>query len=691
MNHLLHHSNTSKTEDQFQPTAEKKGTAPADGSLSFLVDLFQRIRPADPSDVEEAGKKFEELLQQLETSRPQLFALRKALLKRFSGSDITMALTESGMLSGRGFIQELGSKFKHKLLPELLPSSDFLYVIDRVFYKKKDYLWVEGVDVQLWIRFFDLIGIRVNLSEPGLIQQMNESFRILSHRLTVLALEKEFRTGASVQKSVTFPFLEQNRLVEQYLQLQVLPVVNRDQRALFAALAEALYNCAQSIHWQKESRKVQGTSLAETFLVVRMEQIVERMLLLLDVLNRDEELNTERFIRYFTTVIKNQNRKNSIGEFLSQNLSVLAYQISEHGGKKGEDYITVTKADFYRLFINSLGGGFIISFIAIFKNLLGKLVFTPFWAGIFYSINYSAGFIFIQLTGSTLATKQPAFTASAVAASLDSKKQEKAPDLVSLAITVAQVSRSQIASFAGNLLVVFPLTFMLAMGYHLLTGTYIIAGEQAVATLKAQHAFHSLALLYACFTGFFLFTSGLIAGWVENYIVYGRFALRVRQHPLLMHRLSVKQMNCLVKQIETKLGPLAGNLSLGFFLGMAGFAGTMLAIPFDIRHITIAAGNAAIAWYGLDQFPGWTYTLMVLISIGLIGFFNFLVSFALTFYVAVKSRGVQLRDYPEFIGILFHYFRKFPSDFLRPPRQPRTVVELERLFRQQAITGSAVE
>jgi site-specific recombinase len=42
------------------------------------------------------------------------------------------------------------------------------------------------------------------------------------------------------------------------------------------------------------------------------------------------------------------------------------------------------------------------------------------------------------------------------------------------------------------------------------------------------------------------------------------------------------------------MGALVGNIALGFFLGMAGFIGHIFGIPFDIRHITIAAGNSAI-------------------------------------------------------------------------------------------------
>ena len=95
-------------------------------------------------------------------------------------------------------------------------------------------------------------------------------------------------------------------------------------------------------------------------------------------------------------------------------------------------------------------------------------------------MNYSIGFLIIDATGSTLATKQPAFTASAVASSLDTKGNTYKPNLYNLAITVAKVSRSQIASFIGNLLIVFPGTFLLAWLYDLITKTKILEGDKAM-------------------------------------------------------------------------------------------------------------------------------------------------------------------------------------------------------------------
>ena len=83
--------------------------------------------------------------------------------------------------------------------------------------------------------------------------------------------------------------------------------------------------------------------------------------------------------------------------------------------------------------------------------------------------------------------------------------------------------------------------------------------------------------------------------------------------------------------LKITLGPLAGNIALGFFLGMAGFFGHIFGFPFDIRHITIASANTAIAYYTQGNTKSTTFLLTVVGGVLLIGLFNFLVSFALAF------------------------------------------------------------
>lgn len=643
--------------------------------LEFLVEIVKKIRAKNSDDIEDTELRFRALLFQLQEDRSLLFALRKSLLTQFLNTNLNNALTESGIISSRGFVQELISKLKHKLLPALQQPDDFLYIISHVFYKRSDYKWVSGIDRNLWKSFFELLGIQVNLTNEALSNQLNQSLQILSYRMATLGMEKEVTTSFDNLETAIQPFIEQNRLVNIYLERNK-SLTAEEKRLLLHNIQENLYNCRQSNKWLSAQRSQYGTSLAQTFVMVRMEQQIERLLIIVDALDADNVFNTDRFIDYFFVVVKNENRKNSLGEFLSRNLGLLAYQIAEHKGKRGETYISNSKSDFKQLFKSAMSGGFVISFVAIIKNLLSLLPLPIFWQGVAYGTNYAAGFVTMDQTGGTLATKQPAYTASAVASSLDAKKLSGAPDLKNLAITVARVSRSQIASFAGNLIVVFPLTYALAWLFHFAFGVKLVEGAAAGKLLADQHPFNSLALLYACFTGFFLFLSGLIAGYVENHVVYGRIADRIKTHPIFTNTMSAKRLNRLVRLVDKSAGALTGSIMLGFFLGCAGPLGKFIGLPFDIRHITISAGNTAIGFYGMDHAAPLPYLLTVVLGVLMIGFLNFLVSFSLAFYVAIRSRGIRLKDYKEFLGILRRYFGKHPKDFIFPPSQQRVAEDI---------------
>ncbi|MEO6733698.1 MAG: hypothetical protein ABIN01_20915 [Ferruginibacter sp.] len=640
-------------------------------SLEFLVELFDTIRPDRPKDINQATLRFKAFLYQINKDRTSLFSLRKALLTQFLKTNIVTALTESGIVSSRGLVQELLSKIKHKILPELQTPDNFLFVINRIFYKKTDHIWVEGIDKELWEQFFEGLGLQINLTEPKLMQQLQQSLQLLSYRITTLGLEKEITQRYENPGDAVFPFLEQNRLVVEYLYRSKTAPDDAAQRILLSNITEALHNCNQSIHWIREQRIVYGTSLAQTYILTRLQQQIDRQFIILDVLDTDSIFNTGRFVEYFKTVVHNENRKNSIKELMSENTSYLAYQIAEHGGRTGEKFITTTRKEFWRMFRSAMGGGVIISFIGIMKNLLGKMPVAPFWLGFLHSTNYSLGFILIQDTGSTLATKQPAYTANNVASSFDVQKVGEATDLRNLAITVAKVSRTQLASFTGNLIIVFPLTYLLAWAFFESTGVAIASGEGAKKLLADQHPFQSLAWLYACFTGFFLFLSGLIAGYVENYVVYGKIADRLRNLASFKNNFSEKRRYKIIHYLENNLGSLMGNISLGFFLGMAGFFGKTFGIPFDIRHITISAANTAIGFFGLNHQVTANEIWYTLLGVGGIGFLNFAVSFGLAFFVAVKSRGIRLKDYTEFAGILWRYIKRYPRDFVKAPSSRR--------------------
>ena len=636
--------------------------------LQFLIRFFNEIRPRREAGKQDPETNLRHAIRLLHEYPLLLTNLRHALFTQLINTKITVAITESGMPRARGFWQEFSNRLKHKLLPPLQDEHDFLFVVNRVFFRKNDFAWIEAISRETWILFFEKTGLPFSIENRKIKQQLVDSLSLLSYHVAQLGLEKEMvrHLPGEMQDN---PFVKQNYRVNEIEQR----FINASSGTLLieiAALKKDLLVCEEAITLIRKYLSDHGASLNQTYVLLILSSRLQRMQLLTDALDANHEFDTGKLVDMWVALVRNENRKNSIREFLSQGLGYLAYRIAEHKGEKGGKYITSTRKEYWSMIGSAMWGGFIISFIAIFKNLLGKIHFAPFWAGFFYSVNYSLGFILIEQTQSTLATKQPAFTASAVASSLDTRKNVGKPNLHNLAVTVSKVSRSQIASFFGNLIIVFPFTFLLAWGYFRLTGSHIADTETAWKMLKDQHPWQSAALLYACFTGFFLFASGIIAGYVQNKIQYARIAERLEKHPLLRVTLAPGKLSRLSRFVENNAGAFAGNIALGFFLGMSSIVDKVFDIPFDIRHITISAGNSAIAVFelGFENIPP-LYLLTVFLGVLAIGFLNFVVSFSLAFVVAVKSRGIHLRNFPAFARILWRYFLHSPLDFVRPRKR----------------------
>jgi site-specific recombinase len=649
--------------------------------LDFLVAFFSTIRPHRGQRNAAANLRAVTVILR---ERPLVLDnLRHSILSQLVRTDLSPALMESGIPLARGFWQEFFGRLRHKLLPSLQSEHDFRYIVNCVFFRNHDYLWVEDIPRGDWIAFFGTLGLSLHIDDRRILHQLLVSLKTLSFHVAQLGLEKEVLSYIPEQYREENPFVIQNYLIHELEEelsderdvdgARVVPTESAAE--LTEKIKQVIGWCYECIDHIRENHSGQGASLHQTYMLLLLANRLGRMTILVDLLDTDQRaaasaFDTGKFVDFFRVLIRNENRKNSLFEFLSQSMGYLAYQIAEHKGAKGSKYITASRSDYRAMLYSAMGGGGWICLVVLVKNLLIRLPMAIFWHGFAYSINYSLGFILIEETHTTLATKQPAFTASAVAGSLDTRKNTQQPNLYNLAVTVAKVSRSQIASFAGNLIVVFPGVWLLAWGYDKIFGHPLASGAVALKMLNDQHPWNSLSLLYACNTGVFLFLSGIIAGYVQNKVRYGHIGLRLQAHPILRLSMSAERRRRLAGYVEDHAGSLIGNISLGFFLGMAGFFGEIFGIRFDIRHITISAGNVSLAMYGLGfrHVNPW-YLATVLGGVLGIGFLNFLVSFSLAFYVAVRSRGIRLREYPEFLGILWRYFRSSPLDFVRPRRR----------------------
>jgi site-specific recombinase len=316
---------------------------------------------------------------------------------------------------------------------------------------------------------------------------------------------------------------------------------------------------------------------------------------------------------------------------------------------------------------SAMGAGIIIAVMAMIKLFLASMHFAPLTEAILFSLNYGIGFVIIHILHFTVATKQPAMTAAAIAASIDaSSKTREMDNLVNI---IANTTRSQIIAIFGNVVIVIPLAMLIAMGIYFYTGQHFVSITKAELLLRDIDPVASGSVIYAGIAGICLFLSGLIAGYHDNMAIYRKIPQRLRALRWLQFLLGEKRLERIANYVENNLGALAGNFYFGCLLGGMSGLGVLLGLPIDIRHITFSSAFVGFASVGLEFMLAWQTVLYIAFSLALIGFMNLTVSFGLALYVAMKSRKARFKQWRVFMGNLATRLNRHPGEFVMPPKK----------------------
>ena len=172
----------------------------------------------------------------------------------------------------------------------------------------------------------------------------------------------------------------------------------------------------------------------------------------------------------------------SVRALIRSNTQLLAAKVTERNAESGEHYITRNGKEYRQMLRAAAGGGAVMALATWGKLFLYTLGLSAFWGGLAAGINYSLAFVLVMLLHWTIATKQPAMTAPALAAKLRSLN---APGAIDGFVTeVMFLLRSQFAAIAGNLVLVVPLAWLLGLAFTALGDTRM---------MTAGHARHVIA------------------------------------------------------------------------------------------------------------------------------------------------------------------------------------------------------
>ncbi|QDG51782.1 hypothetical protein FIV42_13810 [Persicimonas caeni] len=632
-------------------------------ALRLYVD---RVRPSSPDHVDEAADNLRGLIEELEGNDTAQLDFIAAVCGCLGQVRIVHALAESGILADAGFIQEFERRFSAKILPPDLDANDLRWILARLFDQKDDWKWVGGIEVDLWARLIQFVVEGV-VSHPR--REIRAAITGLAQRAGALGIDEDFTSKLHEVEDYDSPFLELSVHAHHFVDCKNC----QDEPELREALVATVRECRKMVVYLREHKRRYGTSLHLTRVSRRLLQQLDRLELLIGIVSptsRDELCR--HLARLLTQLVRAQHKQTSIREFVRHSADLVLYQVTEQTAKKGQKYITKTAAGYWRFLRKAMAGGVIVGLFALFKNLLGKLPLSLGAEAAVYSLNYAACFVLIYLTGSILATKQPAVTASAIARELDDKADDDAP-IEGVADVIMAVWRSQFVSFAGNLLCAFPVAIALAWVLDASLGVQVADAEKAAYLLKSVDFLRTPALLYAGIAGVYLFAAGVITGTVNNRLVYANVRRRIRKHPFLSRfdTLSTRVAN----YVCDHLGMLIGNVVLGVFLGTAGTIGVIFGVPFDIRHIAFSSAHLGTALVSAPELVTLESFAFAVVGVCLIGFVNFLVSFGLTLWMTLESRTVSFKEWRSLVRTLLKRAVTRPLDWYTPPRKKSSATE----------------
>ena len=269
----------------------------------------------------------------------------------------------------------------------------------------------------------------------------------------------------------------------------------------------------------------------------------------------------------------------------------------------------------------------------------------------------------IQILGFTLATKQPAMTANALALHLaDAKKRG---DFSLVLHNFASLIRSQVASVLGNVAGVVPTVWVLYLLIDTLIGAHLVSDPKAIELIE-KHSLGSLTPLYAIFTGAILWLSAILAGFFENWSAYRQLTEALGDSSLLQRFLGKERAIHFGVLVREQMTNLLSNVGLAFFLIMTPALISQLGIHIGIRHVTISSGLVTYAALVSDDPLSHAMLGSIVLSCTTIGLLNVFVSFALSFIVASRMCGMTNRDRKKVYRLLFKALIRHPSAFLFP-------------------------
>jgi site-specific recombinase len=583
--------------------------------------------------------------------------------------DVATLLSDYGFATRSAFIIELMERLHGKLLPTTPETRDAGELFALVLSSAWDAQWIAALPAPTLARLAQLLTLPVEAPiaatrRPLTLWQntLLEASTFCTSQIRASGLSPELRLRMRGAPSEGNPFHGLGTCFETLRDTWLQGGDGADEMVAFRLQLERCRQAAASVYAHLNEH---GISMDLVFRLRQMRERVLRIRSLLDCLLGDPDHQLSARLLAQMAGLGQQQR--SIRALLLASSSVLAAKVAERSSETGEHYITRTRAEYGAMLRAAGGGGALTALTTALKFGVMAMGLSAFWFGYWAGVVYAASFVLIQLLHCTLATKQPAMTAPAMAAKLQDVKEPGALEL--FVDEVTHLVRSQVAAVIGNVVVVFPLVLAFSLALQHLWGQQLVDAKHAMEVLQSLTLLGP-TLLFAAFTGVLLFASSLMGGCMENWFVLHHLESALRYNPRIAHRLGASRAARWAHFMRQQISGLASNITLGFMLGLLPPILAFLGLALDVRHVTLSSGQlgaaaASLGWEVLHLDAWW----WAVASIPLIAVLNVGVSFYLAFRVALCAMSVTHEGRRQIYGAVLRRLRHAPLSFFWPVRE----------------------
>jgi site-specific recombinase len=597
------------------------GTLPE--RMFWFEQVLHWLFQGDPQKVE---TRFRFFFQVLDKNPEWKIQFTDTVLSVVAETRFLSFFTQVGLAVEHGLWGDIAGRVFEKIIP-MVRKADFQEIFLNVFTTEERINEIESLSPETVTKIKELFsGPEALMTWPKITRQANESLLLLSSHVVHYGMSSEIRTrlpeGDRISASSFFKLAQSTAARQNEIQEGLIEECEKDVATVYESL-------------EKNGVSVDVVNRLETITAVLL-----RMRRVHQLLDTKQNLATE-VQDFVAETMKTGLLGQSVFGHVKRHFYLLSRKIVERNGNSGDHYIARSGSEMRALLSSAVGGGCIVVFMTILKTRLILLHPAPFFLASGIWIIYACGFLTMQFSGATLATKIPSFTASRLAGLLQTVRKSNADEFHA---EFKLVLKSQGIALFGNLLGVIPLVLLLNYGLQFLFGISGVMDEHyAQHTLHDLNPFLSFAVFLGALTGVQLWLSSVAGGWFENWVVFKQLPEAIRTHHRFRKIFGEATANKVSDFILHHSSGVATNIALGFLFGFVPLFGTIFGANWNGNHVTISTAGAAFAVSSLNfELSGSEWSITAL-GLFLIAVMNFFVSFGLALWIAANAQNVKFR------------------------------------------------